>query len=145
TLAALTRLAFLDVSSTGITSAGLRALAPLAELEQLDLAFLDLDDADVAFIAKAFPKLRCLSLGFSRRITDAACETLAGLPAVRRLDLASTEITTAGIDRLSRTEVAELGLEGCTSEVVELARAHDGWAINARDLLELWDDADDSA
>jgi len=145
-IARIATLRFLDLSSNAIGSAGLRALHPLGELEQLVLAFLGVDDAAVADICASFPKLRALSLGFSREITDAAIDALVRLDALESLDLAGSQVTARGIDRLAQMpNLTALGLEDCSRDAIERAKANERWYVNTRDLLDHYDSLADYA
>ena len=70
----MTNLTRLDVSRTATTDRGLLALAPLAQLETLNL--------------------------YDTRVTDAGLAPLAALPRLRRVYLWQTGVTPAGVERL---------------------------------------------
>ena len=70
----MTNLTRLDVSRTATTDCGLLALAPLAQLETLNL--------------------------YDTRVTDAGLAPLAALPRLRRVYLWQTDVTPAGVERL---------------------------------------------
>ena len=70
----MTNLTRLDVSRTATTDRGLLALAPLAQLETLNL--------------------------YDTRVTDAGLAPLAALPRLRRVYLWQTDVTPAGVERL---------------------------------------------
>lgn len=138
-LARMQGLAFIDLSATQVTGAGLRALRDLPSLLHADLSFLELRDGDIAELA-AFPALRSLSVAFSQRLTDTALDTIESLHALEQLDLASTGITADGIDRLARMpHLRELGVYDCTPEAVERARSYEHWYVNVRDTIDMFD------
>jgi len=137
TIGRFTDLAYLDLSASQITGAGLAMLRDLRALAQLDLGFLELDD-DAVRELRGLHELTALSLVYSRRITDAAIDVLAELPALEQLDLGGTSITPAAIDRLARLpNLIQLGLMDCAPEVVEHARTFERWYVTTRDSLEL--------
>src|SRR5205807_9451030 len=76
TLAALTDLQVLDLSSTGVTDRGLRYLAPLKKLRTLGLA--------------------------RTRVTDAGLNEIKGLTGLLSLDLTGTKVTAAGATALRK-------------------------------------------
>jgi uncharacterized protein (TIGR02996 family) len=135
----LTRLAFLDLSSTQVTGAGLRHIAALRDLERLDLAFLKLADRDITALL-GLSRLTELNLAYSQ-VTDAAIDLLVdALPELERIDLTASAITRHSIERLAELpKLYSLGLEDCAPEAIELAREHSRWSVNTRDLLELSD------
>jgi Leucine-rich repeat (LRR) protein len=140
TLAAFEQLAFLDVSSTRVTTGGVRRLAGLRRLEHLDLGDLDLDDDAVLALAP-LAKLRSLSLCDSRRITDRTVDALAQLTALERLDLGGTQLTARGIERLAELpRLQELGLRGCDDGAIERASAFDHWYVDTRHGVDIDDD-----
>ena len=135
----LSRLVFLDLSSTQVTGAGLRHIAVLRDLEKLDLAFLKLADRDLAPLL-GLSRLTEVNLAYSQ-LTDAGIDLIVdALPELERIDLTASAITARGIQRLTELpKLYSLGLEDCTPEAIELAREHNRWSINTRDLLELHD------
>lgn len=135
----LARLAFLDLSSTQVTGAGLRHLAALRDLERLDLAFLKLGDRDLAPLL-GLSRLTELNLAYSE-LTDAGIELIVdALPELERIDLTASAITARGIASLAKLpKLYALGLEDCAVEAIELARENNRWSLNTRDMLELYD------
>ena len=106
--------------TVGPSAKALAALAVLTSLTSLDLAHTKLDDAALAAIAEATPRLRQLSLrgtavserGLARcrclarlevlslrtcEVGNGAVEALLRMPRLRDLDLAYTEISDAGL------------------------------------------------
>jgi uncharacterized protein (TIGR02996 family) len=138
-LARMQGLAFIDLSATQVTGAGIRALREVPSLLHADLSFLYLGDGDIAELA-ALPGLRSLSVAFSQRLTDTALDTIEALHALEQLDLASTAITADGIDRLARMpHLRELGVYNCRPETVARARSYEHWYVNARDTIDMFD------
>ena len=94
----MTNLTRLDVSRTATTDRGLLALAPLAQLETLNL--------------------------YGTRVTDAGLAPLAALPRLRRVYLWQTGVTPAGVERL-RASTPKLEIVLGDDEAADEAR--DGW------------------
>ena len=135
----LTRLAFLDLSSTQVTGAGLRNIAALRDLERLDLAFLKLTDRDITALLE-LSRITELNLAYSQ-LTDVGVDLLVeAMPDLERIDLTASAITARSIERLAQLpKLYSLGLEDCAAEAIDLAREHSRWSVNTRDLLELGD------
>jgi F-box/leucine-rich repeat protein 14 len=109
-LAPLTRLASLNLASTGVTGVGLPALAGARGLQQLDLSDCrQLGDAGLGAACAALAQLRALRLG-GTAVTNAGLRHLASLPALRALDLGGRfEVDDAGLVALAACEaLAEL-------------------------------------
>jgi uncharacterized membrane protein/mono/diheme cytochrome c family protein len=90
----------LDLSRTGITDAGLKALAKMPKLEHLDLRGTAVGDEGVRALA-SLSNLQTLSL-YGTRVTDAGLEALRGLPSLRRVYLGGTRVTGPGRDALRK-------------------------------------------
>lgn len=91
-------LAWLDLSRTGVTDAGLKALARMPNLKRLDLRGTAVGDEGAKALA-GLAKLETLGL-YGTKVTDAGLEPLRGLKALRRAYLADTKVTEAGVKRL---------------------------------------------
>ena len=97
TIAALDRLAVLDVSDTSITDWGASQLAFLPSLRCLGIYGTKITDASTATIGK-LSTLEMLNVSFTQ-ITDAGLLNLVQLTNLRSIELHHTSITT---DRLAR-------------------------------------------
>jgi serine/threonine protein kinase len=100
TLLGFRQLSELYLVETQVTAAGLRRLAALP-IAQLSLTGRSIADADLA-VLQDFPALSNLALTSGKeRITDAGLKHLAECPGLRRLNLADTRVTDAGVKELS--------------------------------------------
>ena len=93
-------LRWLDLSRTGLTDAGLKALAKMPNLERLDLRGTAVGDEGVRSLA-GLNNLETLSV-YGTRVTDAGLEALRGLPSLRRLYVGGTRVTEPGLDALRK-------------------------------------------
>jgi mono/diheme cytochrome c family protein len=98
-------LRWLDLSRTGLTNAGLAALARMPNLERLDLRETAVGDEGVRALA-GLRKLETLGL-YGTRVTDAGIPALRELPSLRKLYVGSTQVTEPGLDALRKAR-AEL-------------------------------------
>jgi uncharacterized protein (TIGR02996 family) len=138
-IAHMAELELLDLASTSVTAAGVRAVLPLRQLAHLDLSFLDLGDAALGALA-GHPALRGLSIAFAGELTDRVIDTLETLPGLEVLDLAGSAITPAGIERLARLpQLRELGVSDCALETIAAAHGFSHWYVDERDMIELFD------
>ena len=88
---------------------GAAALGTIPHLRRLYLCSSTIGDAGVARLQ---PSLRSLHLGHCESISDAACSSIARMRGLRFLDLASTQVTAAGLRMLaglSELEHLDLG------------------------------------
>lgn len=116
-LASLDQLRALKARGRGVDDAFLARLAPLIELEHLDLSEAELSEVGLAALPRAHPKLAVLVLDGNRRRCDAGLSALSGLPALRRLSLRACPDLGAALGQLS-----SLGsLEHLKLDDVELA------------------------
>src|SRR6266496_3324569 len=93
-------LLWLDLSRTGITDAGLKALAKMPKLEHLDLRGTAVGDDGVRALA-SLSSLQTLNL-YGTGVTDAGLEALRGLPSLRRVYVGGTKVTGPGRDALRK-------------------------------------------
>jgi hypothetical protein len=141
TLAGMRRLDHLCLANS--SAAGLRALAPLDELECLVLGSSNqMDDAAVRTL-RSFPKLARLSLGGPSRITDACLDDLAALPELAMLNLTRTQITPAGIDRLATRapKLPTVFVNACDPATIVRAKQIERWTVP--DSVDGFDDRRD--
>jgi internalin A len=107
-----------------VTDAGLRELAGLTLLTDLNLYGTNVTDAGLKELAP-LKNLKTLNLR-KTRLTDAGIETLAGFGQLTRLDLDDTAVTGAGLGKLaSLKNLVHLGLEstGLTdAAMIEIGR-----------------------
>lgn len=130
-LAGMTTLQSLDISYTQVTNNGMEYLAALRDLEELEAGGNKLTGVGLR-VLKLLPKLRTVNLGGVQKrnsgfwlttLTDLDYDALAGLAALRDLNLASVKVTDPGVARLkqvrsldlSRTPVAGKGFENLTA------------------------------
>jgi len=93
------QLVWLDLSRTGITDAGLAAVARMRELRHLDLRGTAIGDAGVEALG-GLAALETLSL-YGTGLSDAGLDSLQrGLPALRHLYVGDTAVTEQGLARL---------------------------------------------
>ncbi len=138
-IARMPDLELLDLASTRVTGAGLRAVLALRQLAHLDLSFLELGDRALTALAD-LPTLRGLSLGFAGGVTDRVVDTLETLRNLEVLDLSGSAITPAGIERLARMpQLRDLGVSDCDPDAIARARDFPHWYVDDRELLELSD------
>jgi hypothetical protein len=138
-IAGMPGLELLDLASTRVTGAGLRAVLPLRRLARLDLSFLDLGDTALTALA-GLPTLRGLSIAFAGEVTDRVIDTLETLRGLEMLDLAGSALTPAGIERLARMpQLRDLGLSDCEPETVACARGFSHWYVDDHETMELFD------
>jgi hypothetical protein len=94
------------VYNTPITIERLKHLGTLTTVEALDLQDVNLTAAGLTQLQN-LTRLRSLNLFRNKRLTDAAIETLVEFAELEELNISSTQITDAGLDRISR-ELTEL-------------------------------------
>lgn len=100
-------LLWLDLSRTGITDGGLKAMAQMPGLKHLDLRGTAVGDDGVKAL-DGLRSLETLSL-YGTRVTDVGLKALQGLPSLRRVYVGGTRVTKAGLDAL-RSKRAELNI-----------------------------------
>jgi uncharacterized protein (TIGR02996 family) len=138
-IARMPDLELLDLASTRVTGAGLRAVLSLRQLAHLDLSFLELGDRALTALA-GLAGLRGLSIGFAGEVTDRVIDTLETLRGLEVLDIAGSAITPAGIERLARMpQLRDLGVSDCDPEAIACARGFPHWYVDDRETLELSD------
>jgi uncharacterized membrane protein/mono/diheme cytochrome c family protein len=93
-------LIWLDLSRTGITDAGLKALAKMPKLERLDLRETAVGDAGLESLAP-LRSLETLGL-YGTAVTDAGLPALQRLPGLKRLYLGGTQVTGTGLGALGK-------------------------------------------
>jgi hypothetical protein len=98
-LARLKRLEELDLDAARVTDAGLKELVRLKELHALNLDATALTDAGLKELAR-LKKLRSLGLK-QTGVTDAGLKELAGLKRLRSLGLGNTRVTDVGLKELA--------------------------------------------
>ena len=111
----LPHLKMLSLTANKIGAGGIEALVRwkgLAGIERLYLSNCDLDLADVAtLVATKMPKLERLALR-KNDLNDSVAKSLASgaknLPALRFLELNSTDVAAAGLDKLVKLELPSL-------------------------------------
>jgi Leucine-rich repeat (LRR) protein len=113
-LTTLRQLLELDLSDNrGATDEGLKALAPLAQLQALSLRGTPVTDDGLAALA-AFRRLKSLNLS-ATAISDRGIEKVLELPALDTLDLSYTKVTDVGIKKLADLKaLRSLNLSGTT-------------------------------
>ncbi len=92
------QLLWLDLSGSGVTDAGLAALARFPNLTRLHLNRTAVTDAGLAHLG-ALPRLEYLNL-YGTRVTDAGLTHLAGLTKLQALYVWQTGVTETGAQRL---------------------------------------------
>jgi formylglycine-generating enzyme required for sulfatase activity len=122
-LKGLTQLREIDLSSAGITDAGLEHLKELTQLQiqKIDLTSTPITDAGLAHL-KGLTQLRQVDLS-STSITGAGLEHLKGLTALREVDLSNTQITDAGLEHLAALPRLE-GLGLANVKISDAGLAH---------------------
>jgi protocatechuate 3,4-dioxygenase beta subunit len=93
---------WIGMNRARLTDAGVRHLAGLTTLEQLDLQRAEVTDAGVAAL-KDLKQLRTLYLSgpaSGSRLTDASVEHLLGMTRLQDLGLTNTRLTEQGVQRL---------------------------------------------
>jgi RHS repeat-associated protein len=102
-------LRFLSIIEGNISAAGIENLAPLVQLEALNLAGTTIDDHVIVKLS-AFPGLRSLVLA-NTAITDNGLRDIRVLPNLRHLHLAGTRISDLGLSELAKlSDLAMLNL-----------------------------------
>jgi internalin A len=99
-LAKVTRLTYLY--RTRITDEGLKEVAKLQNLTELDLWDTKITDAGLKDVAK-LQKLAYLNLGYTQ-ITAEGLKEVAKLQELTRLELAGTQITDAGLNEIAKLQ-----------------------------------------
>ena len=108
-LAPLADLESLDVSLTPFNDEGMKGLAGLKRLRRLNLRDTVVTDAGAAQL-RGLTQLEELDLG-GLRLTDAGVAALRGLTAMRKLNLLGAELTDASVEALAgMTQLEELVL-----------------------------------
>jgi hypothetical protein len=101
------KIAWLDLSRTKVSDAGLKGLSGGAKLVRLDLHATAVTDAGLASL-KELKELRFLNL-YGTPVTDAGLVVLEALAALEDLYLRDTKVTEAGIAKLAdKLPLAEL-------------------------------------
>lgn len=100
-VAALKKVAWLNLSNTKITSAGLLHLKGLKKLRWLHLEKTEVRDNGIEHLA-GLTNLEYLNL-YATNITDKALEQLKGCKNLKRLYIWQTKVTDAGVARLEKT------------------------------------------
>eukprot|EP01018_Ginkgo_biloba_P000478 Gb_25137 [translate_table: standard] len=91
-LAAMNRLEFLDLSSTGVTDSSVKSVADIgANLKQLNLSNTRISSDAIAILAGNVPKLECISLSHTV-VGDNVLTYLSRMPALRSISLSHTNI-----------------------------------------------------
>jgi hypothetical protein len=94
-------LACLDLGACRVTDAGAACLARLTTLTCIVLASGGISDAGLAALSR-LPRLARLAVPHSRRVGDAGVARLAAsAPGLTSLDLAGTDVTSAGVGALT--------------------------------------------
>ena len=94
-------LVWLDLSRTGITDAGLKALDRMPNLQHLDLRGTAVGDAGVEALAP-LRNLQTLGL-YGTAVTDAGLPPLQRLPSLKRVYVGGTKVTPPGLASLRKT------------------------------------------
>jgi RNA polymerase sigma factor (sigma-70 family) len=110
-LAGLKNLQMLYLGNTEVTDAGLKELAGLKSLQTLNLWETKVTDARLRELA-GLKSLQALDLG-GTEVTDAGLKELAGLKTLKTLNLGDTKVTDAGLKQLAGLKsLQELHLGG---------------------------------
>ena len=115
------RIIAVDLSGTWATDADLRKLGALGSLERLDLSETRISDAGLEALA-GLPAVVDLRLRFAEFVTSYGVAHLREWPALERLDLRGTKVTSSVFEHLARirtlrsldlssTEVDDAGFE----------------------------------
>ena len=94
-------LVWLDLSRTGVTDAGLKALSKMPNLERLDLRGTAVGDDGVRTLAPLLSRLESLSL-YGTAVTDSGLPALQELRSLRRLYVGGTRVTESGLAALRK-------------------------------------------
>jgi hypothetical protein len=94
----LGNIAWLDLSRTKVSDAGLKSLSMAARLVRLDLHATAVTDAGLGSLKEA-KELRSLNL-YGTAVSDAGLAELEGMSALEDLYLRDTKVTEAGIAKL---------------------------------------------
>jgi Leucine-rich repeat (LRR) protein len=120
-------------NSGGVTDTGMRALAGLVNLEELDLRGSRIT-SNGAVELSGLTKLRVLILSESAYIADDALQHLAHLPNLEELRLNDTRVSSAGLQQLSGlTKLRILDLSG-NRTVTNDGIAHLSGLVNLEEL-----------
>jgi hypothetical protein len=92
-------LKLLNLGDGQITTAGLKPLTGLCELESLDLGWTKDVGDDALPLLRPLPRLRVLGLG-GTKVTDAGMPALASFPALKEVRLMATGVTDQGLAAL---------------------------------------------
>lgn len=107
---ALPRLKKLDLSSTLLSRAGLRAVTSNLSLEELDLSRTAVDDEYLTGLGPA-TSLSAVDLSHTK-ITDAALPHIFALPELKALDVSSTRVTLPSVSSEGKgTQLSRLGVD----------------------------------
>lgn len=98
-LAELTDLTVLDMHDTKIGDRGLERLLGLKNLERLDLSGTLVGDLGLPLISK-FGELKTVRLWRAENVDDRSMPSIAALPGLETLDLAQTSVTDEGLATL---------------------------------------------
>lgn len=91
-------LVWLNLSRTGVTDAGMKAVGAHKHLRRLHLAKTRIGDAGVKALA-GLEGLRYLNL-YGTNVTDAGLAALSGMKELEKVFLWQTKVTQAGVDKL---------------------------------------------
>jgi hypothetical protein len=110
-----------EPGSTGAVIAYLKDL-PLVELELFD----NQSSEEGILHAAAIPTLKLLSCGYAPRVTDAALDAVAKMPALETFSISGAKVTDEGIQKLAAVKTlktVKLGkMKGVTAEGIEQLR-----------------------
>jgi Leucine-rich repeat (LRR) protein len=121
-LGKLTQLVGLNLPAAGLTDAGLSQLAPLATIEELDLAGGEITGAGLAALGR-WTALKTLHLPRSS-FDDAGCHLLPQFAQLQSLDLSKTKITDAGLESVGKlSTLIRLNVSG-NKAVTDVGLAH---------------------
>ena len=90
----------LDISNTGVTDKGVKALAASPDLKVLNIGETGVTDKGVIALAAAAPNLQTLNL-HDTGVTDEGVKALAANPNLKVLDIRDTRVTDKGIIALA--------------------------------------------
>jgi Leucine Rich repeat len=83
------------LSQTKVTNAGVQQLRSFTNLEELDLSYTSVGDAEMVQVATFLPKLERLSAS-NTNVTDLSVRSIVRLPALTDLDLSATRVGDKG-------------------------------------------------
>jgi hypothetical protein len=139
-LESFTEIEFLVITDTTVSDAGLQYLAPLRELQRLELRDVDgsgITDAGLKHF-EGLHQLRKLEFHHvvGNKITDAGIASLKRLTELRTLDLSETGLTDAGLKHLAGLkQLQTLTIERTHVTGIGLQHLHE---LRRLDSLSLW-------